>query len=289
MAENRGSRVMSSRLFSPENRFTLENLLTPVSRGEPDVCIAGLDDRIETAQIVAVGAGRLRRLQRVQDRLVVLVDQHHHPTARAFVQRPDQMGRNAPARYRSEASRAPALPRHPVAPSGSCAGSPPPGSGRGRSRARTTGWRTVQSQWRWMSSPLNSSSLPSNSSPRVSTSRLLPKRRGRGQKVVSAFGHQAADDLPFCRRSSSPPRGSCGKSGCRWAACVYAWTHLAGNPSPRAEATVPARANRWFPSAPGRRHPRRRERATWSRPLSHARQPGRPYCREASRISGVCT
>ena len=35
--------------------------------------VAVLDGRVDAAQVVAVGAGHLRRVQRVQDRLVVLV------------------------------------------------------------------------------------------------------------------------------------------------------------------------------------------------------------------------
>ncbi len=39
--------------------------------------VAVLDRRVETAQIVAVGASDFRFLQGIKDRLVVLVDQHH--------------------------------------------------------------------------------------------------------------------------------------------------------------------------------------------------------------------
>ena len=42
---------------------------------EPDVGVAVLDDRVEAAEEVAVGAGDLRRVQCVENRLVVLVDQ----------------------------------------------------------------------------------------------------------------------------------------------------------------------------------------------------------------------
>ena len=52
--------------------------------------------------------------------------------------------------------------------------------------SRTTGWRFDQFHPSWTAKPLNSSSLPSNSSLSVSTNRLVPKRRGRDRKVVLA-------------------------------------------------------------------------------------------------------
>ena len=53
--------------------------------------VAVLDDRVQPAQEVAVGARHVGRVQHVEDRLVVLVDQHHDPPAGAFVQRLQQM------------------------------------------------------------------------------------------------------------------------------------------------------------------------------------------------------
>jgi len=47
-----------------------------------------------------------------------------------------------------------------------------------------TGWRTDQSHRGWIARPRNRSSLPSNSSFRVSTRRLFPKRLGRDRKYV---------------------------------------------------------------------------------------------------------
>ena len=48
--------------------------------------VAVLDDRVKAAQKIAVGAGDLRRLQRVQNRLVVLVDQHRDGLSGLLVQ-----------------------------------------------------------------------------------------------------------------------------------------------------------------------------------------------------------
>ena len=53
--------------------------------------ISVLDDRVEAAEVIAVGAGDLRRLQRIQNRLVVLVDQHRNALTGSLVQRLDQV------------------------------------------------------------------------------------------------------------------------------------------------------------------------------------------------------
>ena len=57
--------------------------------------VAGLDDRVQSPQIVAVGTGHLRDFQGVQNRFVVLVDQHHRPLPGALVQ-PFQQRREPP-------------------------------------------------------------------------------------------------------------------------------------------------------------------------------------------------
>ena len=77
---------MSLRLLRPENRLTLGELAHPGEEAEADVGVAVLDRRVEAAQIVAVGAGGFRFLQGVQDRLVVLVDQHRDRETVAAVQ-----------------------------------------------------------------------------------------------------------------------------------------------------------------------------------------------------------
>ena len=51
--------------------------------------VAVLDHRVQAAQVVPVGAGEVRVVQRVQHRLVVLVDQQDDPFAGAAVQRFD--------------------------------------------------------------------------------------------------------------------------------------------------------------------------------------------------------
>ena len=70
----RGSKVMSMRLLRPENKLTLENLLTPVRKVERDVRVAILNGRVQAAQIIAVGPGDFWHLQRVENGLVVLVN-----------------------------------------------------------------------------------------------------------------------------------------------------------------------------------------------------------------------
>ena len=64
----------------------------PREQGEPNVGVAELDGPVQVVQVAAVGAGEIRRLQRVQDGLVVLVDQHDDGPLGALAQRPDQMG-----------------------------------------------------------------------------------------------------------------------------------------------------------------------------------------------------
>ena len=75
------------RLLRPENALAhLGELAHPGDEAEPDVRIGLLDDRVEPAKVVAVGARDLRFVQRVQDRLVVLVDQHRDRPSGLFVE-----------------------------------------------------------------------------------------------------------------------------------------------------------------------------------------------------------
>ena len=53
--------------------------------------VAGLDGRVEAAQVVPVGPGHVGLIQGVQDRLVVFVNQHDNGPASLPVQRPDQV------------------------------------------------------------------------------------------------------------------------------------------------------------------------------------------------------
>ncbi len=65
-------------------------LAHPGDEGELDVGVAGLEGAVQPAQVVAVGPGHVRVVERVQDRLVVLVHQHHDAPARVLVQRFEQ-------------------------------------------------------------------------------------------------------------------------------------------------------------------------------------------------------
>ena len=60
------------------------------NEGEFHVGVARLDRPVQPAQVVAVGARDLGLVQRVQDRLVVLVHQHDHAPAGPLAQRLDQ-------------------------------------------------------------------------------------------------------------------------------------------------------------------------------------------------------
>ena len=64
----------------------------PRQQRELDVRIAVLDDGVQAAQEIAVGAGHLRRIQRIQNWLVAFIHQHRHSTPGALVQRFDQVG-----------------------------------------------------------------------------------------------------------------------------------------------------------------------------------------------------
>ena len=69
----------------------LRELADSREKGETDVRVTGLDGRIQPPQVVAVGAGDVGRVEGVQNRLVVLVDQHHHAPAGPCVQRAEQI------------------------------------------------------------------------------------------------------------------------------------------------------------------------------------------------------
>ena len=64
----------------------LGELADPGDEREPDVGIAVLDHRVEAAQKVPVRPGDLRYGECIQDRLVVLVHQNHHPLPGLTVQ-----------------------------------------------------------------------------------------------------------------------------------------------------------------------------------------------------------
>ena len=88
------------RLLRSENRLTLENLLTPCDEGELHKGVTVLDRAVQPAEVVAVGSRDVRLVQRIQDRLVVLVHQHHDPPAGPFAQRLEQ----APEAHRRAAA-----------------------------------------------------------------------------------------------------------------------------------------------------------------------------------------
>ena len=86
------------RLLSPENRLTLENLLTPVRKVNLTCASLNLmteysprrESRFARASSGFASASRIG--------LVVFVDQDNHPLPGALVQRLDQMGEPFPGR-----------------------------------------------------------------------------------------------------------------------------------------------------------------------------------------------
>ena len=81
-------------------------------QGEPNVLVEILDGGVETAQVVTVGADRLRHSQGIQHRLVVLVNQNHDPLARLLAQQLDQFAE--PFRGGGVAGRNAGRPLHSV-------------------------------------------------------------------------------------------------------------------------------------------------------------------------------
>ena len=69
----------------------LRELADPCNKAEPDVGVRELDGRVQPPQEVTVAPGDLRNVQRIQDRLVVLVDEDGDGLARLPLQRPDQV------------------------------------------------------------------------------------------------------------------------------------------------------------------------------------------------------
>ena len=70
----------------------LAELAHPRDEGQLHVGITRLERPVQSAQVVAVGFCELRFVDRVQDRLVVLVHQHDHAPPAAAVQRFQQRG-----------------------------------------------------------------------------------------------------------------------------------------------------------------------------------------------------
>ena len=172
---------MTTCTLSSASWLVLPSAAQPGSSGTSAMNASSSHHAIQAAQVVAVGMRRLGLLQHVQDRLVVLVHQHHDPLAGLPVQGFQQIREAAGCRqvvgYYSQAPFAPASCSMTLASSASGPAKLPPPN-----LSRTTGWRSDQSWRSWMYSPANSSSLPSNSSFSVSRGRLLPNPRGRDRK-----------------------------------------------------------------------------------------------------------
>ncbi|MNZ76764.1 hypothetical protein D3C78_952820 [compost metagenome] len=73
----------------------LAELGYPGEHGETDMGVGILDHRVQVTQTVTDLAGALGASEIVEDRLVIFVDQHHHPLATHGVSMADQFGENA--------------------------------------------------------------------------------------------------------------------------------------------------------------------------------------------------
>lgn len=82
----------------------------------------------------------------------------------------------------------------------------------------TTGCVLCQSQRSSSHSPSNNSWPPEKASAKVSTSRLLPKRRGRDRKYAFPLVSLIDESVGFCRRSNNFLPGCHERFECRWEA-----------------------------------------------------------------------
>ena len=69
----------------------LGELADPREKTEADVSIAELERAVKPAQEVAICAGNILRMQRIKDRLVILVDEHDHSLACLLMERVDEV------------------------------------------------------------------------------------------------------------------------------------------------------------------------------------------------------
>ena len=96
------------RLLRPENKLTLENLLTPVRKVNFTCASLNLTTEYSPRRKSRFARASSGFARRVEDRLVVFVHQHRHPPPGAFVQRLDQAGEAFRAgRVRGADARAP--------------------------------------------------------------------------------------------------------------------------------------------------------------------------------------
>ena len=178
---------MSRRLLSPEKRLAFENLLTPVRNVNRMFEVARLDRRVQGPEVVAIGPGHLRSVQRVQDRLVGT--RRRSTTTGCPDLPPERSDQNAGSgRERSRNATRPRLClrrvvelRHHVL----SAVLPPGGDSRCRSRAAARDDARHQSQSIVDGrSPSNSGRLPSNSSFIVSQEQALAEAPRAREEVV---------------------------------------------------------------------------------------------------------
>ncbi len=180
-SEYSASRVMSIRLLRPENRLTLENLLTPV-RKLKRMCASEnftVEYRLRRKSRLARATSGASSLSRIG---------LSYSSTRTATRWPARSWSSlTKCRKRRDGSLSRGVTSASSSMTLNCAAT----SVRTSSGAwylpllksrRTTGWRADQSQCSWMCSPSKSGSLPSNSSLQVSRNRLLPKRRGRDRK-----------------------------------------------------------------------------------------------------------
>ena len=143
MLEYRGSRV--NEVVQAREEAAGSELADPGEEREVHVRVAVLDDTVEPAQEITVGPRQVGRVERVQNRLVVVVDQHHHAPPGALVQRSDQAAQTL--RRSGRPGRNPGVALHRL----QLVGHVSPQIARPRNvplpkLRRNTGWRTDQSQ-----------------------------------------------------------------------------------------------------------------------------------------------
>ena len=85
-------RLVQDEVVQAGEQARLGELAHPGEEGEPDVRVAIIHDRVQTAQKVTIGGGCLRRVEHIEDGFVVLLDQGDDTLSGAPVQRLQQAG-----------------------------------------------------------------------------------------------------------------------------------------------------------------------------------------------------
>ena len=180
-------------IVQPRKQTHLRELAHPGEKTEPHVRVTVLDDRVQPPQILPVRPRDLRILQRIQNRLVVLVNQHYHLLSRALVQQRQQVakagGRGVVAHLDIRRARKPVELRHRLAVKMARLGEVPAAEAQPHHRVTHRPVPVpVQRQ------PLEQCLLPLERRPQRVEEQTLPEPPRTREKVVRALLDQAPDE-----------------------------------------------------------------------------------------------